>query len=95
MKIRCSVGKGTMEAEECLACTLKNVLPPCGFEHSEVRRTVLVNRLCRQLEMELGEYLTPVFHKTNFVMLFYQERGELCSGGVSPSNQDVHDDQSC
>ena len=38
MKIRCSVGKGALEAGECLACALKNVLPPCGFEHSYLRK---------------------------------------------------------
>jgi CRISPR/Cas system-associated exonuclease Cas4 (RecB family) len=38
MKIRCPVGKGIIEADACLACALKNVLPPCGMEHSFLRK---------------------------------------------------------
>ena len=69
MKIRCSVGKGTMEDGECLACALKNVLPPCGMVQTLVRLVIraserqvpeeIAHRLSRHVDLGLAQQALP------------------------------------
>jgi hypothetical protein len=96
MKIKCSAGKGEMDHEDCLVCSLKGDTSLCGYDYAILRALYShseVEERAREIHVtDMTGCLRKAWYSKSFPMsetphaMYYRGVGTIMHGGLERSD---------